>query len=531
MKKRYLSVLILIIAIFVSCNQNAAMFPLPPTKPGTIATYTVTFHANGGSFSTGESVKHQVLKDTLINSIDVEVPVLEGQNFIGWSTEKTGENLIAEDAKVSEDVNLYAVWEGQKISVTFDFNYEGAESPRTIEVAYNASLSSVIEAPEREGYTFDGWYTASTDGEKVESITAAQTVYAHWSVVQFDVTFEAGEGKFDDSNSSITKKVDYKNTVTAPDAPSRDGYLFNGWLYDGNPYDMNTLITEAITLTADWVMDPFEQYSFIGDGKLAGTLSSSQTGIAYNSYQNVSVAEGVFAAKIKLSDPSDAPKIQIFVGRHIKGAIDWSKSETFTNIAEATTSEQIIFAQTKAVENVYKTEFKVQADGLSGTVEVTDAAFAPFDKTAVSYLPYGEFDYVCDVDSTWQKTDPNTWTSSTQLNNELQDGCVALENGESLLSVTNWQANNTIPMPATEGSLDVAAYCSDGNGTINIAVAQEGDDEKTYFSQNFNLTASRQTIRCSFDHTDGWENLKVEIKNVGTGTIYIDNVNLYIAEE
>ena len=45
-----------------------------------------------------------------------------------------------------------------------------------------------LNAATREGYTFDGWYTEKTGGEKVHTyitvFTADTTVYAHWTPVE-----------------------------------------------------------------------------------------------------------------------------------------------------------------------------------------------------------------------------------------------------------------------------------------------------------------------------------------------------------
>ena len=55
-----------------------------------------------------------------------------------------------------------------------------------------------LPEPTREGYTFDGWYTAETGGELVEADTEVSdksdhTLYAHWTLTKvFSVTVPAG---------------------------------------------------------------------------------------------------------------------------------------------------------------------------------------------------------------------------------------------------------------------------------------------------------------------------------------------------
>ena len=71
--------------------------------------------------------------------------------------------------------------EPEKITVTFDPN-GGSVTPDKAETSEGGKLSS-IPAPVREGYTFQGWFTAQTGGEQVSAdtvFTTNTTIYAHW---------------------------------------------------------------------------------------------------------------------------------------------------------------------------------------------------------------------------------------------------------------------------------------------------------------------------------------------------------------
>ena len=72
---------------------------------------------------------------------------------------------------------------------------------------------------------------------------------AYVPVPTYTVTFE-GEGV------TLSPKTAQENTTIAkPVDPERDGYIFAGWLLDGEPYDFTTPITADITLTASWTED------------------------------------------------------------------------------------------------------------------------------------------------------------------------------------------------------------------------------------------------------------------------------------
>ena len=70
--------------------------------------------------------------------------------------------------------------------VTFNPN-GGAVSPTSKTVTYGEPYGT-LPTPQREGYGFLGWYTAASGGSKITatstvSITANQTLYAHWEAL------------------------------------------------------------------------------------------------------------------------------------------------------------------------------------------------------------------------------------------------------------------------------------------------------------------------------------------------------------
>ncbi len=89
-----------------------------------------------------------------------------------------------------------------------------------------------LTIPTRDGYDFDGWYTAATGGSKIESVAGlyeSTTVYAQWTKVH-TVTFLNGDG-------SVIETVKVRNggSATAPTAtPTKaadatNSYTFAGW--------------------------------------------------------------------------------------------------------------------------------------------------------------------------------------------------------------------------------------------------------------------------------------------------------------
>ena len=53
-------------------------------------------------------------------------------------------------------------------------------------------------------------------------------------------------------NSGAPSQIRANCPATAPDSPTKRGYIFNGWLNGGTPYDFTQNVTQNIHLTADW---------------------------------------------------------------------------------------------------------------------------------------------------------------------------------------------------------------------------------------------------------------------------------------
>ena len=80
---------------------------------------------------------------------------------------------------------ITAQWKANDYTTTFDAN-GGSVSQTSKTVTYNSTYGT-LPTPSRDGYTFQGWYTAKTGGTKVTSSTVVtstsnHTLYARWYV-------------------------------------------------------------------------------------------------------------------------------------------------------------------------------------------------------------------------------------------------------------------------------------------------------------------------------------------------------------
>ncbi len=152
-------------------------------------------------------------------------------------------------------------------TITFDAN-GGSVSTATAKTNAEGKLSS-LPTPTRSSYDFDGWYTSSTNGDKITNdtvFTQDTTVYAHWTksssggstggggggaLSEYTIKFETNGG-----NEITAVKVSKNNTITAPATPTKEGYIFDGWYTDkelSTKYDFAEKVTKSFTLYAKWV--------------------------------------------------------------------------------------------------------------------------------------------------------------------------------------------------------------------------------------------------------------------------------------
>lgn len=78
---------------------------------------------------------------------------------------------------------VYKIVETNTYTITFNPN-GGTVTPTSAETGTDGKLASDLPTPTRDGYTFDGWYTAADGGEKEDETSvfdANTTLYAHWT--------------------------------------------------------------------------------------------------------------------------------------------------------------------------------------------------------------------------------------------------------------------------------------------------------------------------------------------------------------
>ena len=173
-----------------------------------------------------------------------------GYTFDGWyrNVDYTEGIITNASQAIAGDSTYYAKWTPKQYTISFDSNGGSAVAPITQE--YDTVISAPA-APSRTGYTFVGWFKGSENSPYAFGKIPAEniTLTAKWYINTYAISFDSAGGS---AVSSISGH--YGDNVTAPAAPTRDGYSFEGWFRDGDskPYEFTTMPAENVSLKAKW---------------------------------------------------------------------------------------------------------------------------------------------------------------------------------------------------------------------------------------------------------------------------------------
>ena len=209
-----------------------------------------------------------------------KLPTRAGYTFAGYATSAGGNAHYhyGDTITVKSDVALYAIWSSDTVTVTFNLN--GGSGTMTSQQFIPGKArnlrevdSSVKHLDEKiDGvlyhYTFRGWSTTSDgtgdfyeDGESA-TFTADTTLYAIWNAVSdsFQLSYDLDGGQ----GNTKTETASYPHgSITLAPAPTKEDFVFQGWLIDGSLYPAGSkfYLEEDTTAKAVWYNSAPRSYS------------------------------------------------------------------------------------------------------------------------------------------------------------------------------------------------------------------------------------------------------------------------------
>src|SRR5690554_1894748 len=187
------------------------------------------------------------------------------------------------------------------VEYTVTFDTDGGTEIAQVTVEEGSKVNEPT-APTKDGFTFVEWQLEGETFDFDTAITKDITLVSVWEedkapepVVEHTVTFDT------DGGSEISAAVvEEGETVTEPEAPTKEGHIFVEWQLDGEVFDFDTSITKDITLIAIWEEDetpePSEEVTVttVYDGKTrtmdGSANNASQIGLDPTLFEVLSTA-------------------------------------------------------------------------------------------------------------------------------------------------------------------------------------------------------------------------------------------------
>ncbi|MBP3920148.1 MAG: InlB B-repeat-containing protein [Bacilli bacterium] len=228
-----------------------------------INNYNISYDLNGGAFDEDAPSTFTIENE----SFEIPNPIKTGYTFLGWTDDNNSEpNMYYEIEKGTiDDINLIANYEPNSYRLLFNTN--GAkENIEPKEIEFNTTFGE-LPSVTKDGYEFVNW--TDNNNKEVSSSTIFSEpndiiVNANWITNQYNITYNLVGGSIENAPTMFDVESD---DILIPN-PTKDGYIFAGWLINDN----NEFITDYII-----------ENGSIGDIELTANYKPISYTIVYNS--------------------------------------------------------------------------------------------------------------------------------------------------------------------------------------------------------------------------------------------------------
>lgn len=237
---------------------NATSYTYSLTAQWKLETYTVTYNVKVNGSITG---KFDVNTSSFPSPDKDQIP--DGREFDHWVITGTGQ---APSFPIAQHISLTAIWKDIPLYATFmDGDKQVGQKTFTV-----TSKLYAIESLTKAGSIFEGWAITPNGAAEDFPIDIAVSInlYAVWTAIQYTVTLDLNEGKY---NGSKTLTYGYTDPASLPTAKDGivppDGMKFDGWKWNNQSITSGPTSggvqsdhgrKEAFTVVAQWAYQPYQ---------------------------------------------------------------------------------------------------------------------------------------------------------------------------------------------------------------------------------------------------------------------------------
>ncbi len=231
----------------------------------TNATYDAIFRVDGNVYATVPTEYEANILAPGDEDSTIAAPAKEGYVFAGWDP-------YPGTMDEANDMYFDAVW--TEAMNTAIYVVDGGQYEKFEGIAYGMDLE-VPSDPDKEGYTFLGWAETADATEAIqlpEKMPAdSVTYYAVFKINTYTVTFNTGDGAFEDGETKAEVPYEYNADVEKPGVPVKTGYTFAAWVDDatGTEYAATAvlpkMIADDVSYTAKYTINSYKA-TFVSEG-------------------------------------------------------------------------------------------------------------------------------------------------------------------------------------------------------------------------------------------------------------------------
>ena len=211
-------------------SSNLTLFAIWTQSPS----HQLAFNPNGGS----GTMSNQAFREGLPALLASNEFTREGYSFDGWSDSPSGSVLYADNGEFtigSADMTLYALWNPNTYSISFDKNDpEVSGSMENQQMEFDSSSALSVNVFTKAGWSFAGWSTTPSgsvqyvDGGEYTMGSDNVVLYAQWTANLYVITFEKNDADAIGSMSIQSIACDSSSALNSCEF-SKTGWSFLGW--------------------------------------------------------------------------------------------------------------------------------------------------------------------------------------------------------------------------------------------------------------------------------------------------------------
>ena len=219
---------------------------------------TINFNFYSTKWICGDAVEKRVFRvgDKLVPP---DMECAKGYAIADWTPE-------IPDTMPADNLTFTAVLKLRSYNV--EWIVDDAVTEETVEFGQTISKPA---NPEKTGYTFVGWTPEIPETMPAKDMSFTAVFKAN----SYNAVFNANGGAWSDGETTKTVSTAFDSEIIAPEAPTKQGYIFSGWSPEvGTMDDVNGKAFNAVWIASTDIRYSVETYTMNTEGEYIKTVQS-----------------------------------------------------------------------------------------------------------------------------------------------------------------------------------------------------------------------------------------------------------------